>query len=141
MTWTAFQNDALYPTADEQLQQLLLEQPPGDWDPISEANVETARYTIHLIQTEVASEARPWREPDAYGEPYGGGCYLQWHNEGGRRANMYFDEGEGTFIIVADKHGIIKEIQQIGMLELRDLWDWFWDPAATWSYSWTPPRH
>lgn len=124
-------------TAEEQLQSLMDESAPYDWDEINPDYAQTAMALAHTLRTEIASERSPWHEPTVYQEAYGGGVYFSWFH--GYREMKIFCDGE-TMAVVVDNYGVIREEQYLGEGMLRDLWDWFWNPAATWTYIWRPPN-
>ena len=105
---------------------------------MAEDAAQEALYLIFLLEREISSTAAPWREPQVDQEAYGGGIILSW-DHGYRRMRIYSD-CEGMQLFVVDSYGIIKEVDNFGIRELRELWHWFWDSTARWTHIWPTPK-
>lgn len=125
-------------TGAQQIAALLRSEPPWDWDHVSEDAAQMALYVLHLIEREIANEAAPWREPEVHQDPYGGGLVLAW-SHGYRRLRIYA-EADSLQLFVVDNYGIIKEVENVGMRKLGEIWRWFWNPNARWTYAWRVGR-
>lgn len=100
--------------------------------PLNADAVETATATLHFLDEIASTETYPWKMPEI--DPtWNGNISLIWHH--GSRMLVIHCTPDTTEFYTADPNGIIHPIAALGVLQLKRLWAWFWDDAATWVYN------